>query len=96
MVVEETSSPEDLTPAQVSVSITIVTNLTNEVLNNSEVCFQCVHYDITIESNFIQIRQNYLQAIDNIQQAPTDVVLESQTQTSSSSRYTQSIKTLFH
>ena len=37
MAVEEISTPEDLTPAQVSVSITIVTNITNEVLNNSEV-----------------------------------------------------------
>jgi hypothetical protein len=37
VAVEETSTPEDLTPAQVSVSITIVTNITNEVLNNSEV-----------------------------------------------------------
>ena len=34
----------------------------------------------------IKVRQNYLQAIDNIQQAPADVVLESQAQTSSSSR----------
>ncbi len=37
VAVEETSTPEDLTPAQVSISITIVANLTNEVLNNSEV-----------------------------------------------------------
>lgn len=36
-VVEETSIPESLTAAQVSISITIVTNLTDEVLNNSEV-----------------------------------------------------------
>ena len=36
-VVEETSNPESLTAAQVSISITIVTNLTDEVLNNSEV-----------------------------------------------------------
>ncbi len=37
MAVEETSTPEDLTAAQVSISITIVANLTNEVVNNSEV-----------------------------------------------------------
>ena len=37
VAVEETSTPEELTPAQISVSITIVANLTNEVLNNSEV-----------------------------------------------------------
>ena len=34
---EQTSKPNDLTPAQVSISISIVTNLRNEVLNNSEV-----------------------------------------------------------
>jgi hypothetical protein len=37
VAVEETSTPEDLTPAQVSVSITIVTNIINEVLDNSAV-----------------------------------------------------------
>ena len=35
--VKETSTPETLTAAQVSISITIVANLTNEVLNNNEV-----------------------------------------------------------
>ena len=37
MAVEETSTPKDLTAAQVSISVTIVTNLTSEILNNSEV-----------------------------------------------------------
>ena len=36
-VVEETSIPESLTAAQVSISATIVTNLTDEILNSSEV-----------------------------------------------------------
>ena len=35
----------------------------------------------------LKVRQNYLQAIDNIQQAPAEVVFESQAQTSSSSKY---------
>ena len=37
VAVKETSTPEKLTPIQVSVSISIVANLTNEVLNNSDV-----------------------------------------------------------
>ncbi len=40
VAVEETSTPESLTAAQVSISITIVENLTNEVLNNSKVWFK--------------------------------------------------------
>lgn len=35
--VKETSTPENLTAAQISISITIVENLTNEVLSNNEV-----------------------------------------------------------
>ena len=35
----------------------------------------------------LKVRQNYLQAIDNIQQAPAEVVFESQAQTRSSSKY---------
>ena len=86
--VKETSTPETLTAAQVSISITIVANLTNEVLNNSEVAVICNHVVHTQLTYFLptKVRQNYLQAIDNIQQAPAEVVLESQVQTSSSSR----------
>ena len=42
--VEETSTPETLTAAQVSIIITIVTNVTNEVLSNSQVAI--VHVTI--------------------------------------------------
>ena len=42
VAVEETSTPEELTAAQISVSITIVANLTDKVLNNSEVAMICL------------------------------------------------------
>ena len=49
--------------------------------------FCIINKIMTVTIGYIKIRQNYLQAIDNIQQAPAEVVLESQTQTSSSLRY---------
>ena len=71
-------------PAIVQHSLVLTATHTVKFLDQPPIYFSSLL--LTADIFPIKVRQNYLQAIDNIQQADATVVLESQVKTNSSSR----------
>ena len=87
-VAEITSEPEILGPPDISASASILTDLTDGATANPEVLFYWLPPYQFNKINYVslQVRDNFLEIIDNIQKADSVTILISQIETNSSSR----------
>ena len=84
-----TSKPQNLTASQITLVTAIVEQVAEEAAVNQEVNIVTCQWVMTL--SHVQVRDNYLQTINNIQQADVDVVYETQLAMNSSTRYVASI-----
>ena len=83
-----TSKPQNLTASQITLVTAIVEQVAEKAAVNQEVNIVTCQWVMTL--SHIQVRDNYLQTINNIQQADADVIYESQLAMNSSTRYVAS------
>ena len=84
-----TSDASVLDSSAITVAGDIISDLSYSAIEDPLVFFTCLYYDshYIIHSVCLQVRDMFLNAIDNVIEANTEELLRSQTQSNSSTKY---------